>query len=203
MAELASSMERAHGAGTRAGQLHQEAACIFSSPGGGHTAVGSFLKALPGRHMTMNDDMLVAAIPVWHRLSILVPTGMPSAPCQCSSGENVGADDAMVCKNVARIARYRMAQMRHDTMVEALRLVMSHTSLQSAQYPWFCTVPGGKCMENGRRCGIVAVMQRLTLQLATVDGVVSHAPVPLYAAAAAQDAGKIAARVEDQRQSGE
>lgn len=53
---------------------------------------------------------------------------MPSAPCQCNAvvtGTAV-ADHALVCTKVAKLA-----QMRHDTLVEAVHLVNSQTSMQA------------------------------------------------------------------------
>ena len=183
----AAELERARGEGTLAGR--QEAARILSSSGG---PAGAFLTALPGGHMTMDDDMFVVA--VWHRLGIRVPTDMPSVPCQCSPEVAAEADHAMVCKKVAK-----MTQMRHDTLVEALRLVISHTSLQSALEPRYRTLAGGARVKNNRRGDIVVVMPRL--EMAAVDVVVSHAPAPSYAAAAALGAGRTAARAEDRKRS--
>ena len=136
----------------------------------------------------MGDDQFVVA--VWHRLGFRVPADVPPPPCKCSVGVAASPDHAMVCKKVAK-----MTQMRHDTLAEALRLVISHASLQSALEPRYRAIAGGQgVVENNRRGDIVAVLPRL--ELAAVDVVVTHAPAASYVAAAARAAGATAAQAE-------
>ena len=75
----------------------------------------------------------------------------------------------MVCEKVAK-----MTQMRHADLANALRLVVSACSCQSAAEPRYRALAGKKGMiECQRRCDIVAVLPRL--ELAAVDVVVAHA----------------------------
>ena len=92
----------------------------------------------------------------------------------------------MVCEKVAK-----MTQMRHDDLANALRLVVSACSCQSAAEPRYRALAGKKGMvECQRRGDIVAVLPRL----AAVDVVVAHASAKSYAAQAAKTAGRTAAR---------
>ena len=184
---VAASMLAATDTSSLAGQ--QEVARIRSSSGG---PAGAFLTALPGGHMTMDDDMFVVA--VWHRLGVRVPADVPHVPCKCSAGVAAELDHAMVCKQCAK-----MTQMRHDNLAVALRLVISHASLQSALEPRYRTLDGGVKVQNDRRGDIVVVMPRL--QMTAVDVVVTHAPAASYAAAAAREAGATAVRAEGVKRS--
>ena len=84
----------------------------------------------------------------------------------------------MVCEKVAK-----MTQMRHDNLANALRLVVSACSCQSAAEPRYRALAGKKGMvECQRRGDIVAVLPRL--ELAAVDVVVAHASAKSYAAEA-------------------
>ena len=86
------------------------------------------------------------------------------------------ADHAMVCEEVAT-----MTQMRHDNLANALRLVVSACSCQSAAEPRYRALAGKKVMvECQRRGDIVAVLPRV--ELAAVDVVVAHASAKTYAA---------------------
>ena len=96
----------------------------------------------------------------------------------------------MVCEKVAK-----MTQMRHNNLANALRLVVSAGSCQSAAEPRYRALAGKKGMvECQRRGDIVAVLPRL--ELAAVDVVVAHASAKSYAAEAAKIAGGTAARTE-------
>lgn len=57
---------------------------------------------------------------------------MPSVPRQCSASVAASTDHAMAYKKVAKMTH---GLMRRDSLVEVLRLVISHTSLQSALEP--------------------------------------------------------------------
>ena len=88
-----------------------------------------------------------------------------------------------------------MTQMLHDNLANALRLVVSACSCQSAAEPRYRALAGEKGMvECQRRGDIVAVLPRL--ELAAVDGVVVHASARPYTAQAAKAAGWTAARAE-------
>ena len=88
-----------------------------------------------------------------------------------------------------------MTQMRHDNLANALRLVVSACSCQSAAEPRYRALAGKKAMvECKRRVDIVSVLPRL--ELAAVDVVVAHASVKPYAAKATKAAGWNAARAE-------
>ena len=88
----------------------------------------------------------------------------------------------MVCDKVAK-----MTQMRNDHLANALRLVVSACSWQSAAEPRYRALAGKKGMvECQRRGDIVAVLPRL--ELAAVDVVVAHASAKSYAAEAAKTA---------------
>ena len=90
--------------------------------------VGAYLTAIPGGRMTLGNDMLLVSI--WHRLGHHVPTDVRSPyapPCKCSVGVAAEAGHAMVCEKVAK-----MIQMRHDDLANALRLVVSACSCESA-----------------------------------------------------------------------
>ena len=71
-----------------------------------------------------------------------------------------------------------MTQMRHDNLAIALRLVISHTSMQSALEPRYRALDCGVKVQNDRRGDIVVVMT-------AVEIVGTHAPAASYAAAAA------------------
>lgn len=63
----------------------QQAARILSLSRG---PAGAFLIALPGGHMTLDANIRMFIVAVWHRGRlgpVRVPTDMPSAPCQCSA----------------------------------------------------------------------------------------------------------------------
>ena len=93
------------------------------------------------------------------------------------------ADHAMVCEKVPK-----MTQMRHDNLENALRLVVSSCSCQSAAEPRYQVLAGKKGMiECKRRDDIVAVLPRL--ELAAMDVVVAHVSANLYAAEATNTAG--------------
>lgn len=58
-----------------------------------------------------------------------------------------------------------MTQARHDTLVEVLRLVIFHTSLQPALEPRYRTIDiaRGELVETDRRGDIVVVLPRLKM----------------------------------------
>ena len=88
-----------------------------------------------------------------------------------------------------------MTQIRHDNLVNALRLVVSACSCQSAAEPRYRTLAGKKGMvECQRRGDIVAVLPRL--DLAAVDVVVAHASAKACAAHAGKETGLTAASAE-------
>ena len=96
----------------------------------------------------------------------------------------------MVCEKVAK-----MTQLRHDNLENALRLVISACSCQSAAEPRYRDLPGKKGMvECQRRGDIVAVLPRL--KLSAVDVVVANASAKSYAAQAAKPVGWTAASAE-------
>ena len=78
--------------------------------------------------MTLGNDMFVVS--VWHRLGHHVPADVAPPPCNCRAGIAAEADHAMVREKVAK-----MTQMRHDNLENALRLVVSACSCQSAAEP--------------------------------------------------------------------
>ena len=72
--------------------------------------------------------------------------------CKCSIRRAAEADHAMVCEKVAKTT-----QMRHDNLANALRLVASACSCQSAAEPRYRALAGKKGMvECQRRGDIVA-----------------------------------------------
>ena len=96
----------------------------------------------------------------------------------------------MVCEKVAKIT-----QIRHDNLTNALHLVVSACSFQSAPGPRHQALAGRKGMFECQRLGdIVAVLPRL--ELAAVDVVVAHATAKSYTDQAAKTAGWNAARAE-------
>ena len=116
---------------------------------------------------TLGNDMFVVS--VWHRLGHHVPADVAPPPCKCRVGAAAEAHHGMVCKKVAK-----MTQMRHDNLANALSLVVSACSCQSAAEPRYRALAGKKGMvECQRRGDIVAVLLRL--ELAAVDVVVAHA----------------------------
>ena len=58
-----------------------------------------------------------------------VPADVAPPPCKCRAGVAAEADHAMVCEKVAK-----MTQMCHDNLANALRLVVSACSYQSAGF---------------------------------------------------------------------
>ena len=124
--------------------------------------------------MTLGNDMFAAA--VWHRLGHHVPAGVAPPPCKCSAGVAAEADHVMVCEKVPK-----MTQMCHDNLANALHLVVSACSCQSAAEARYWALAGKKAMvECQRRGDIVAILPRL--ELAAVDFVVAHASAKVYAA---------------------
>ena len=96
----------------------------------------------------------------------------------------------MVCEKVTK-----MTQMHDDNQANALRLVVSACSCQSAAAPRYRALAGKKGMvECQRRGNIVPILPRL--EVAAVDVEVMHASAKLYAAQAAKTAGCTAARAE-------
>ena len=164
-------------------QGQRDTARLRRSSGG---PAGAFMTAIPGGRMTLGNDMFVVS--VWHRLGHHVPPDMAPPPCKCSAGVAAEADHLMVCEKVAK-----MTEMRHDNVANALRLVVSACSCQSAAQPRYRALAGKKGMvECQRRCDILAVLP--WLELAAVDDVVAHAPANSNAAQAANEAGWTAAR---------
>ena len=93
----------------------------------------------------------------------------------------------MVCEQVAK-----MTQMPHDNLANALRLVVSACSCQSAVEPCYRSMASNKGMVEA---GVmVAVLSPCVL--AAVDVEVAHAFATTYAAQAARKAGWTAARAE-------
>ena len=93
----------------------------------------------------------------------------------------------MVCEQVAR-----MTQMPHDNLANALCLVVSACSCQSAVEPCYRSMASNKGMVEA---GVmVAVLSPCVL--AAVDVEVAHAFATTYAAQAARRAGWTAARAE-------
>ena len=117
-------------------QGRRDAARLRSSSGGPAEA---FLTAIPGGRMTLGNDMFVVS--VWHRLGHHVPADVAPPPCKCRAGVAAEAYHAMVCEKVAK-----MTQMRHDTLANALRLVVSACSCQSAAEPRYRALAGKKGM---------------------------------------------------------
>ena len=163
---------------TTQGQRDAVAARLRSWSGG---PAGAFLIAIPGGRMTLGNDMFVVS--VWHRMGHHVPADVPPPPYKFREHIAAEADHAVVCEKVAK-----MTQMRHDNLANALRLVVSAYSYQSAAEPCYRALAGKKGMvECQRRGDIVAVLPRL--ELAAVDVVVAHASAKSYAAEAAKTAG--------------
>ena len=96
----------------------------------------------------------------------------------------------MVCEKVAK-----MTQKRHDNLANALRLVVSACSCQSAAEPRYRALAGKKGMVECQRRGDIVVVLPLP-ELAAVDIVVAHASAKSYAAQASNTAGWTAARAE-------
>ena len=139
----------------------------------------------------MGDDEFIVA--VWHRLGVHVPSDVPAPPCACDAGVAAEPDHAMVCKKVAK-----MTQLRHDIFVDALRLVISSASLQSAKEPRYRALAGRpRDVERNRRGDIVVVLPRL--QMAAVDVVVTHACAATYVQRAAKETGATALRAEQRK----
>ena len=95
----------------------------------------------------------------------------------------------MVCEKVA--------QIRHDNLANALRLVVSTCSCQSAAEPRYQALAGKGMAEYQRSGDIAAVLS--WLELAAVDVVVPHASAQSYAA---KTAGWTAARAEQTNRHG-
>ena len=96
----------------------------------------------------------------------------------------------MVCEKVAK-----MTQMYHDNLANALRLVVSACSCQTAAEPCYRTLAGKKGMAKYQLRGdIVAVLPRC--EPAAVDSVAAHASANSPAAQAAKEAGWTAVRAE-------
>ena len=162
----------------------RDAARLRSSPGG---PAGACLIVIPGSGMTLGKDMFV--VTVWRRLGHHVPADVAPPSCKGSAGVAAEAGHAMVHEKVAK-----MTQMRHDCPANALCLVVSTCSCESAAEPRYRALASKKGMvERQRRADIVAVLPRL--ELASVDVVVAHASAKAYAS---QDAKKwwTAARAE-------
>ena len=129
-------------------------------------------------------------VSVWHHLGHNAPANVALTPCKCSAGVDAEADHAMVCEKVGKIT-----QMRHDNLTNALRLVVSACSCQSAAEPRYRAMASKKGMvECQRRGDIVAVLSRL--ELAAVDVAVARASAKSNPAEAAKTAGWTAARAE-------
>ena len=162
-----------------------EAARLRSSSGG---PSGASLTAIPGGCMTLGNDMFVVS--VWHRLGHHGPADVAPPPWKFSAGVAAEVDHTMVCEKLAR-----MAQMRHDNLANALRLVVSACSYLSAAEPRYRRLAGKKgkveCQHQG---DIVAVLPQL--ELAAVEVVVAHASAKSYTAEAVKTAGWTAARAE-------
>ena len=155
-----------------------DAARSRSSSGG---PTGAFLTAIPGGRMTLGNEMF--NVSVWQRLGHHVPADVAPSPCKCRAGVAAKADHAMVCGKIAK-----MTQIRHDDLANALRLVVSACSCQSAAEPRYRALAGKKrIVECQRRGDIVAVLPRL--ELSVVDVVVAHASAKSYAAEAAETDG--------------
>ena len=140
------------------------------------------------------DSRPLFVVSVWHRLGHHVPADVAPPPCKCSAGvaPEADLDHTMVCEKVAK-----MTQMRHDNLANALRLVVSACSCQSAAEPRYGALAGKAAkgmVECQRRGDIMAVLPRL--ELAAVDVVVAHASAKSYAAEAAKTSGWTAARAE-------
>ena len=119
--------------------------------------------------MALGNDMFVVS--VWHRLGDHVPADVAPPPCKCRAGVAAEADHAMVCEKVAK-----MTEMRHDNLANALRLVVSACSCQSAAEPRYRALTGKKGMVECQRQGdIVAALLRL--ELAAVVAAVGYACV--------------------------
>ena len=80
-------------------------------------------------------------VSVWHCLGHHVPADVAPPPCKRIAGVAAEADHAMVCEKVAKTI-----QMRHDTLANALRLVLSPYSRQSAAEPDYRALAGKKGM---------------------------------------------------------
>ena len=166
-------------------QGQRDAARLRSSSGG---PAGAFLTDITGDRMAFGNDMFVVS--VWHRLGHQVPADVAPPPCTCSAGVAAEAYHAMVCEKIAK-----MTQMPHHNLANALQLVVSACSCQSAVEPRYQAMTSQKGMvECQRRGDIVAVLLRLAL--AAVDVMVAHAPAKSYAAQAAKTAELTAARAE-------
>ena len=123
--------------------------------------------------MTLGNDMFVVS--VWHRLGLHISADVAPPPCKCSAGVNPEAEHAMVCEKVAK-----MTQMRQDNLANALRLVVSACTSQSAGDSCYRALAGKKDMvECQCRGDIMAVLPQL--ELAAVDVVVAHASAKSYA----------------------
>ena len=88
--------------------------------------------------MTLGNDMFVVS--VWHRLGHHVPADVVPPPYTCS-GVAAKADHAMVCEKVAK-----MTKMRHENLANALGLVVSACSCQSAAERRYRALAGRKGM---------------------------------------------------------
>ena len=132
--------------------------------------------AIPGGRMTLGNDKFV--VDVWHRLGHQVPPDVAPLLCKCSAGVAAKVDHAMVCKKAAK-----MTQMHHDNLTNALRLVVSACSCQSAVEPRYQALAGKNGIAECQRWGNIVAMLPL-LELAAVDVVDAHASAKSYAAQA-------------------
>ena len=130
--------------------------------------------------MTCGNDMFVVS--VWHRLGHHVPADVDPPTCKCSAGFFADADHAIDCEKVAK-----MLQLRHDDLANALRLVVSACSCQSAADPRYRASAGKEGMVEWQRRGDIAAVPP-QLELAAVDVVVAHASAMSYAAQAVKTA---------------
>ena len=131
-------------------QGQRDAASLRSSSGG---SAGAFLSAIPGGRMALGIGMFIVS--VWHRLGHHVPADLAPPPCKCRAGVAAEADHAMIYEKVAK-----MTQMRHDNLasLNALRLVVSACSCQSAAEPRYRVLAGKKGMVKCQRRGDIAAV---------------------------------------------
>ena len=121
-------------------QGQRGAARLRSSSGGPDAA---FLTTIPSGRMTLGNGMFVVCVapPGARRHRNLAPL-----PCKMQSRRAAEADHAMVYEKVAK-----MTQMRHDNLENALRMVVSACSCQSAAEPRYRALAGKKGMVECQR----------------------------------------------------
>lgn len=150
----------------------------FKSGHGGHHL---YMNSPPGRHLTemptLTQNLQSSALPGCH-----MPMDVNMFVLAVWPWHRLG----ILVRNDMKVAK--MTQMRYDTLVEALRLVES-------AWPWMTTVEATSlCSRRGSRWPLLLSSSPMSLRRRMRQ---LHA-----AAAAAEEAGKIAARAGNRKRSG-